>query len=80
MENGLGLLEGIGRGEMNRIVMGKLRMDINLLEGTKELAIKEKVQTEIILSAVWGFEKSNLQESQNSFARAQGRNPPPALS
>ena len=55
MEN---LLEGIGRGQMNRIVMGKLGMDIDLLEGIKELAKREKVQTGIILSAVGALKKA----------------------
>jgi hypothetical protein len=31
------LLEGIGRGRIDRIVMGKLGMDIDLLEGIQEL-------------------------------------------
>ena len=52
------LLEGIGRGQMNRIVMGKLGMDIDLLEGIKELAKREKVRTGIILSAVGALKKA----------------------
>jgi predicted DNA-binding protein with PD1-like motif len=52
------LLEGVGRGQMNRIVMGKLGIDIDLLEGIKELAKKEKVQTGIILSAVGALKKA----------------------
>jgi predicted DNA-binding protein with PD1-like motif len=52
------LLEGIGRGQMNRIVIGKLGMDIDLLEGIKELAKREKVQTGIILSAVGALKKA----------------------
>ena len=52
------LLEGIGREQMNRIVMGKLGMDIDLLEGIKELAKREKVQTGIILSAVGALKKA----------------------
>jgi predicted DNA-binding protein with PD1-like motif len=52
------LIEGIGRGQMNRIVMGKLGMDIDLLEGIKELAKREKVQTGIILSAVGALKKA----------------------
>jgi predicted DNA-binding protein with PD1-like motif len=43
---------------MNRIVMGKLGMDIDLLEGIKELAKREKVQTGIILSAVGALKKA----------------------
>src|SRR4030042_714533 len=52
------LLEGIGRGKIDRIVMGKLGMDIDLLEGIKELAKREKVQTGIILSAVGALKKA----------------------
>jgi predicted DNA-binding protein with PD1-like motif len=58
MENVSSLLEGVGRGRMNRIVMGKLKMDIDLLEGIKELAKKERVQTGVILSAVGALKKA----------------------
>ena len=58
MENVSSLLEGVGRGQMNRIVMGKLKMDIDLLEGIKELAKKERVQTGVILSAVGALKKA----------------------
>jgi predicted DNA-binding protein with PD1-like motif len=58
MENISSLLEGTGRGRMNRIVMGKLKMDIDLLEGIKELAKKEQVQTGVILSAVGALKKA----------------------
>ena len=52
------LLEGIGRGRMNRIVMGKLGMEIDLLEGIREILKKEKIQTGIILSAVGALKKA----------------------
>jgi len=52
------LLEGVGRGRMNQIIMGKLRMDCDLLEGIKELAIKEKIQAGVILSAVGALKKA----------------------
>ncbi len=58
MENVSKLLEGIGKGRMNRIAMGKVRMDIDLLEALKELAIKEKIRTGIILSAVGALKKA----------------------
>jgi len=58
MENISSLLEGTGRGRMNRIVMGKLKMDIDLLEGIKELAKNEKIQTGVILSAVGALKKA----------------------
>jgi predicted DNA-binding protein with PD1-like motif len=58
METISSLLEGTGRGRMNRIVMGKLKMDGDLLEGIKELAKKEGVQTGVILSAVGALKKA----------------------
>jgi predicted DNA-binding protein with PD1-like motif len=54
------LLEGVGKGQMNRIVMGKLGMDIDLLEGIKELARRGKVQTGIILSAIGALKKATF--------------------
>ena len=60
MESAHSLLEGIGKGRMDRIVMGKLRMDIDLLEGIHELAKEEKVQTGIILSAVGALKKATF--------------------
>ncbi len=60
MENAHSLLEGIGKGRIDRIVMGKLRMDIDLLGGIHELAKKEKVQTGIILSAVGALKKATF--------------------
>ena len=58
MGNGSSLLEGTGRGRMTRIVMGKLKMDVDLLEGITELARKEGIQTGIILSAVGALKKA----------------------
>jgi predicted DNA-binding protein with PD1-like motif len=60
MDNVLSLLEGTGRGRMDRIVMGKLKLDIDLLEGIQELAKKERVQTGIILSAVGALKKATF--------------------
>jgi predicted DNA-binding protein with PD1-like motif len=60
MESAYSLLEGIGKGRIDRIVMGKLRMDIDLLGGIHELAKKEKVQTGIILSAVGALKKATF--------------------
>jgi predicted DNA-binding protein with PD1-like motif len=58
MENVSSLLEGSRSGRMNRVVMEKLRLDIDLLEGIKELAKKERVQTGTILSAVGAPKKA----------------------
>jgi predicted DNA-binding protein with PD1-like motif len=60
MGNALGLLEGIGKGRIDRIVMGKLGMDIDLLEGIEELVKHEKVQTGVILSAVGALKKATF--------------------
>jgi len=54
------LLEGIGRGKMDRIVMGKFKMDIDLLEGVQELAKKEGIRTGVILSAVGALRKATF--------------------
>ena len=56
----LDLLEGIGRGRMDRIVMGKLKIDIDLLEGIQELAKKERVRTGVILSGVGALRKATF--------------------
>src|SRR4030043_1867510 len=56
----LDLLEGIGRGRMDRIIMGKLKMDIDLLEGIQELAKKEGVRTGVILSGVGALRKETF--------------------
>jgi len=60
MDGAHSLLEGIGRGRMDRIVMGKLSMDIDLLEGIQELARKEEIQTGVILSAVGALKKATF--------------------
>jgi predicted DNA-binding protein with PD1-like motif len=56
----LDLLEGIGRGRMDRIIMAKLKMDIDLLEGIQELAKKEGVRTGVILSGVGALRKATF--------------------
>jgi len=60
MGNVHSLLEGIGRGRMNHIVMGKLGMNIDLLEGIRELAKREKVQTGVVLSGVGALKKATF--------------------
>ncbi len=58
MENGSSLLEGTGSGRMNRVVMGRLKMDVDLLQGITEMAKNEGVQTGVILSAVGALKKA----------------------
>lgn len=60
MGNALHLLEGIGKGKINRIVMGKLRMDIDLLQGIEELVRAERVRTGVILSGVGALKKATF--------------------
>ena len=60
MDGAHSLLEGIGRGRMDQIVVGKLRIGIDLLEGIQELARKEEIQTEVILSAVGALKKATF--------------------
>ncbi len=60
MGNALHLLEGIGKGRIDRIVMGKLRMDIDLLRGIEELVKAEKVRTGVILSGVGALKKATF--------------------
>ena len=52
------LTEGIAQGRLGRIVIGKLRTEIDLLEGIREMVKKEKIQTGIILSAVGALKKA----------------------
>jgi predicted DNA-binding protein with PD1-like motif len=60
MGNVLGLLEGIGNGRIDRIVMGKLRMDIDLLQGIEELVKREGVRTGVILSGIGALKKATF--------------------
>lgn len=45
---------------MDRIVMGKLKMDVDLLEGIHELAKKENIQTGVILSGIGALKKASF--------------------
>jgi predicted DNA-binding protein with PD1-like motif len=60
MGNVLSLLEGIGNGRIDRIVMGKLRMDIDLLQGIEELVKREGVRTGVILSGIGALKKATF--------------------
>ena len=50
-------LEGIGRGKITRIIMGKLKIGVDLLEGIEELVREEKIKTGIILSGIGALQK-----------------------
>jgi predicted DNA-binding protein with PD1-like motif len=60
MGNALHLLEGIGKGRIDRIVMGKLGMNIDLLRGIEELVKAEGVRTGVILSGVGALKKATF--------------------
>ncbi len=60
MRDAFHMLEGIGKGRMDRIVMGKLRMDIDLLKGIEELVKTEGVRTGLILSGVGALKKATF--------------------
>ena len=60
MGNAFHLLEGIGKGRIDRIVMGKLRMNIDLLQGIEELVKTEGVRTGVILSGVGALKKATF--------------------
>ena len=60
MESGYCLSEGIGKGQIDRIVMGKLKMDIDLLEGIQELVKIEGIQTGVILSGIGALKKATF--------------------
>jgi predicted DNA-binding protein with PD1-like motif len=53
-------LEGLGTGKIERIVVGKLSMDVDLLEGILELVRRERVRTGLILSAVGALKKATF--------------------
>ena len=38
-------LEGVGTGRIQRIVLGKLKVDVDLLKGIEELVRREKIHT-----------------------------------
>ena len=65
MQGAEGLLEGIGTGRLERIVIGKLSMDIDLLEAIQELARRKRVHTGLILSAVGALKKATFRNVKN---------------
>ena len=52
------LLEGMGTGQLERVVVGKLGVDIDLLEGIRELVKKQGIRTGIILAAAGALSKA----------------------
>ena len=60
MGNSLDLLEGIGKGRIDRVIMGKLRMNIDLLRGIEALVKAEGIRTGVILSGVGALKKATF--------------------
>jgi len=60
MGSACNLLEGVGRGRLDRVVMGKLRMDVDLLEGIEELVKQERIRTGVILSGIGALKKATF--------------------
>lgn len=58
MEEAHHRVEGIGRGRMERVVVGKLEIDVDLLEGIRELVKEEGIRTGVILSGVGALKKA----------------------
>lgn len=54
------LLEGVGWGTVGRVVMGKLAMDIDLLDGIEELVKREKIQTGVLLSGIGALKRATF--------------------
>ena len=52
------LLEGTGRGRLERVAVARLRVGVDLLEGIKDLARKEGIRTGVILSGVGALKKA----------------------
>jgi uncharacterized protein len=50
--------ERIGSAQINRVVIGKLKLDVDLLAAIQELAKREGIQTGVILSGVGALRKA----------------------
>jgi len=57
MEETYECLEGIGKGKIGRVVVGKLKIGVDLLEGIEELVRRENIKTGVILSGIGALGK-----------------------
>ena len=64
MAHNLKLLEGIGRGKTNWVVMAKLRVGVDLLQALEECARVEKIQAGVILSGIGALECSLVRNAK----------------
>ncbi len=53
-----GLLERSGSAHISRVVMGKLRIGVDLLEGIRELVVKEHIRSGVILSGIGALKRA----------------------
>ena len=58
MEHDSKLVERTGSYQFSRIVMGKLKIGADLLEGIKEIARQERIRTGVILSGLGALKKA----------------------
>lgn len=58
MERLSDIIEGIGRGRLDRVAVGKLSVGVDLLEGIRQLARREGIRTGILLSGVGALKKA----------------------
>lgn len=57
MEETYEYLEGIGKGKIGRVIIGKLKISVDLLEGIEELARRGNITTGVILSGIGALKK-----------------------
>ncbi len=58
MEKTYEYLQSVGSGKIGRVVMGKLKIGVDLLGGIEELVRRENIKTGIILSGVGALQKA----------------------
>ncbi|MFC1954693.1 PCC domain-containing protein [Chloroflexota bacterium] len=57
MQENYKYLDEIGEGKIGRIIIGKLKIGVDLLDGIEELAGKEDIKTGVIISGIGALEK-----------------------
>ena len=72
MEETSPYLEGIGHGKIGRIVVGKFKIGVDLLEGIEELAKAESIRTGVILSGIGALEKGVFRNAKVIPPRSLG--------
>lgn len=64
------LLDGIGSGQLKRIIVAKIKINVDLLEAIEEIVKKEKIKRGIILGGVGALQKAifrNMFEFPNTY-------------